>query len=261
MTIAPNLEVGFDMRADTPAGLDPDTYSPTLKRYHQLLWQKPLPSGEVFTLASGERQAYLVHYGSSGRLPMSSDTITTSNRSKSAKLYAQLPADVNEDFHRLGYTIGGFTLFPGAQIGRLQTINQARGMSSRIGDRFDLTLECIRRHFDPELGESPLSAVLERYSSFFSLFGTFESYVAFFLFEDLVDDGGRVRFFYPFTDFTRPALPASLDDYIKYRRAQVVFLTARNRRIERWWLAHGSDQVERLAESADAGGLKTGGSA
>ena len=44
------IDITFDFRSDTPPGLDPDTYSPTLRRYHQLLWSKPLPSGAPFEL-------------------------------------------------------------------------------------------------------------------------------------------------------------------------------------------------------------------
>ena len=36
------IDTTFDLRTDA-AGKDPDTYSPTLRRYHQLLWSKPLP--------------------------------------------------------------------------------------------------------------------------------------------------------------------------------------------------------------------------
>ena len=38
------IDTSFDVRTDS-RGKDPDTWSPTLCRYHQLLWSKPLPSG------------------------------------------------------------------------------------------------------------------------------------------------------------------------------------------------------------------------
>ena len=41
------IDTSFDFRIDS-AGRDPDKYSPTLRRYHRLLWSKPLPSGEMF---------------------------------------------------------------------------------------------------------------------------------------------------------------------------------------------------------------------
>ncbi len=43
--------------------------------------------------------------------------------------------------------------------------------------RFDLTLECIRRHYLDE--PSPLSDTLAWYADFFGLFGDFAGYVDF----------------------------------------------------------------------------------
>ena len=40
------IDITFDFRSDTPQGRDPDALSPTLRRYHKLLWSKPLPSNE-----------------------------------------------------------------------------------------------------------------------------------------------------------------------------------------------------------------------
>ena len=54
------IDTAFDFRSDSPNG-DPDKYSPTLHRYHQLLWSKPLPSGAPFTLEDGRPGNYLVH--------------------------------------------------------------------------------------------------------------------------------------------------------------------------------------------------------
>ena len=45
------IDIAFDFRTDAPEGKDPDAYSPTLRRYHQLLWSKPLPSGASFDLS------------------------------------------------------------------------------------------------------------------------------------------------------------------------------------------------------------------
>jgi hypothetical protein len=44
------IDITFDFRSDTAPGKDPDTFSPTLRTYHQLLWSKPLPSGQLFRL-------------------------------------------------------------------------------------------------------------------------------------------------------------------------------------------------------------------
>jgi hypothetical protein len=131
----------------------------------------------------------------------------------------------------LGYTAGSTLVFPGNRIGRKPTINGARGLHPRIADRFDLTLECIRRHY---LGEpSPLADVLLRYAEFFALFGDFAGYVKFFLLEDLVeDDGQTIRFFHPFADFSTPAVPKDRDEYLEYLRLSNAFISARNRRID-----------------------------
>ena len=55
-------------------------------------------------------------------------------------------------------TIGGHIVFPAHKKNGF-TINQARGVSRIICDRFDLTLECIRRFYLEE--ESPLSKTLK----------------------------------------------------------------------------------------------------
>jgi Family of unknown function (DUF6994) len=51
------IDTTFDFRTDA-AGKDPDTYSPTLCRYHQVLWSKPLPSGDVLELVPTSRPPY-----------------------------------------------------------------------------------------------------------------------------------------------------------------------------------------------------------
>jgi hypothetical protein len=121
-------------------------------------------------------------------------------------------------------------VFPGNRIDSKMTINGARGFHPQIKDRFDLTVECIRRHYCNEL--SPLSELLERYADFFSLFGDFRGYVEFFLLQDLViEDCSTVKFFTPFKDFNTSPLPGSLDAYMAYRQSAIDFIEARNHRI------------------------------
>jgi hypothetical protein len=44
------IDITFDFRTDaTGKNPDPDASSPTLLRYHHLLWSKPLPSGRNFS--------------------------------------------------------------------------------------------------------------------------------------------------------------------------------------------------------------------
>ncbi len=128
----------------------------------------------------------------------------------------QIPLEERETFHRVGYTIGGMMVFPGNQIGRQQTINQARGCRPRIKDRFDLTVECIRRHYRNE--RSPLSDVLG-------------GYVEYSLLQDLVtEDCSAVNFFTSFEDFTTSPVPGSLGAYREYSQRAVGFIETRNRR-------------------------------
>nr|WP_227820335.1 hypothetical protein [Ramlibacter tataouinensis] len=138
------------------------------------------------------------------------------------------------------YTIGGMMVFPANRVAQKMTINGARGFHPKIKDRFDLTLECIRRHYRDE--DSPLRAVLLRYTDFFAIFGTFQGYVKHFLLEDLVsEDCATVRFFTPFNDFRTSPLPQSFESYSHYRRSATDFITARNVRI----LASAEPQASR----------------
>ncbi|MBK9287098.1 MAG: hypothetical protein IPN38_05285 [Flavobacteriales bacterium] len=225
------IDTTFDFRSDTPTGKDPDTFSRTLRSYHKLLWSKPLPSGRVFTL-DDSTPSYLLHRSELGEFVLASDTVIPSfwRERRIAHIVAQIPREDVEAFNGLGYTIGGMMLFPGNRIEGKMTINGARGCHPLIKDRFDLTVECIRRHY---LGEpSPLQAVLARYAAFFKLFGDFPGYAKHFLLHDLVtDDLSAVRFFTPFAGFATSPLPASVDAYQAYRQQAMDFLNARNQRI------------------------------
>ena len=137
----------------------------------------------------------------------------------------------NETFRTIGYTIGGMMVFPGNKVDGKQTINGARGFNRKIADRFDLTLECIRRHY---LGEdSPLAETLARYGEFFQLFQHFKGYVDFFILQDLVtEDCAAVKFFMPFDDFATRSVPQNGGSYVEYRHRSTAFVQARNRRID-----------------------------
>ena len=225
-----DIDVTFDFRRDTPEGKDPDTHSKTLRRYHKLLWSQPLPGGELFDLNDTTPRSYLHFHSASGdEFSLSSDAVIPTFK-WAPHIQASIPRDELEVFNTIGYTIGGMMVFPGVQIDRKWTINQARGCSRRIRDRFDLTLECVRRHYAG--GDSPLSRVLARYSAYFELFGDFRGYVEFFLLQDLVSsDFSSVEISLPFNDFTGSPVPASAHEYDRYRRASIAFIEARNRRI------------------------------
>ena len=209
-------------------GRDPDTYSPTLRSYHQLLWSKPLPSGQMFTLdGTGPLSRYLHHQSDLGEFFLGSDAITTRLQHKASRVIEQVPADQMPT--DIGYRIGSAIVFPGNQVDGKQSLNQARGFNSKIADRFDLTLECIRRHYLSE--SNPLDDVLNRYGDFFALFGDFAGYVEFFHLQDLVTGDGKVRFFTDFDDFTGPAVPQDVDSYVSYVTRSNEFALARSQRI------------------------------
>lgn len=227
-----DIDIDFDMRSDAH-GHDPDVASPTLRRYHQLLWSKQLPNGNRLQLRPGTHGIYLRHESDElGVHTVSSDTIVTSHRGMRRALYEQMPAEENLDFHRRGYSIGGSIIFPVGGATRGWSINQHRGMSPRIRDRFDLTLECIRRFYRGE--SSPLEATLDRYRAFFDLFVDFSGYVTFFHLQDLVSETGEIVFFSPFDGFHGDALPRTLSQYSAYRDAALRFVAARNQRMRAW---------------------------
>ena len=244
------IDTTYDFRLDTPPGKDPDTWSPTLCRYHKLLWGKRLPSGGVFDLVHKTAPFYLHHCSDLGEFVLSSDAVIPTFRWASS-IKEMVPAEEVSDFIAIGYTIGGMMLFPAVQIEGKWTINQARGCMKSIGDRFDWTLECIRRHYAG--GYSPLSEVLARYANFFELFRDFRGYAEFFLLQDLVtDDCAAVKFFSRFDGFKSP-VPDSLSAYREYRDCAVGFIEARNQRIRDWSETHlrANDAMNPTADAVD----------
>src|SRR5262245_5415844 len=233
MDMHSRIDIAFDFRSDTPGypKTDPDALSPTLRRYHKRLWSKPLPNGVVFELVDTTPGVYLHHHSQLGEFWLASDAVIPTFRKEAriSHIIEQIPEEL-ATFMRIGYTIGGMMLFPGNRVGRQMTINGARGFHPRIKDRFDLTLECIRRHYLEE--DSPLSTTIARYADYFRLFGDFRGYVEFFLLQDVVtDDCSAVKFFSPFRNFTSSPVPASIDAYRAYRELAIKFIEARNRRI------------------------------
>ena len=147
------------MYSDANGG-DPDATSPTLRSYHKFLWSKSLPSGDHFVLRDDMPGYYLCHSSALGDFSLGSDAITHSYKNQINKkwLTTQIPKEVQELFNH-GSTIGAYLVFPNNQVERKHTPNQARGILRLIDDRFDLTLECIRRHYADET--SPLAGTLK----------------------------------------------------------------------------------------------------
>lgn len=228
------VDTTFDFRTDTPPGADPDALSATLRRYHKLLWGRPLPGGRLFDLDDSLpiRRRYLVHRSDLGEFVLASDSVipTFTRWKRMRHIVEQLPEQENEAFRTIGYTIGGMMIWPRSSAMGQRSINVERGFNRKINDRMDLTLECVRRVY---LGESsPLSRVLEANEAFFGLFGGFEGFVEHFLLQDLVtEDASAIQFFMPFDDFVGPSVPGDIGAYKEYRRLTVAFIQARNRRI------------------------------
>jgi hypothetical protein len=220
------------METDANGG-DPDSTSPTLRKYHKFLWSKTLPSGEHFELQENINRTYLWHSSSLGNFSLGSDAITHSykNHKKKKWLTSQLPEEVQE-LYDLGSTIGAYIIFPNKQIERKNTINQARGVSRLIDDRFDLTLECIKRYYNNQ--SNPLEDTLVRYKEFFQLFVNFKGYVEFFLLHDLVNKKEEIDFYLPFDNFQSPPEFKNVKDYIEYKNSVMHFIRCRNQRIDEY---------------------------
>ena len=226
-----DIDVTFNFKRDTPKGKDPDKYSRTLRRYHRLLWSKRLPCGVFFDLNDTSPGHYL-HHPSEDKdkeFSLSSDAVIPSF-GKNPRIKTLIPESEVEAFNAIGYTIGGMMVFPADKIAGKMTINGARGFHPRIKDRFDLTLECVRRHYNNQ--ESPLSDTLKRYANFFNLFTDFRGYVDFFLLQDCVTISRyEVKISRPFDNFRGSPVPGTADEYRAYRDDSVTFINARNRRI------------------------------
>lgn len=239
-----SIDVSFDFTSDTPgfwqnywekdallgcAGNDPDRSSKTLKAYHRFLWSKPLPNGQKMELQFGAAPDYL----NWSRFRFGSDSIAASFRYKKNRNNIKALSDSLPNYHSFmeayvhkSYTIGGEILFPKRPGG----INQSRGCNPLIGDRFDLTLECIRRFYQGK--ESPLSSVLQKDKEFFDLFLDFKGYIDFFFLQDFVSEYYRgIIFWLPQQPFASSPLPLSPRDHIQCIHTELDLIAKRNRRI------------------------------
>lgn len=225
------IDENFDFTSDS-YGRDPDAYSPTLRKYHKILWSKPLPNGKLFNLRDDKVGKYLYHISELGEFFLGSDVISRAYKHQKRKqwLIRQVPEAVNK-VYSVSHTIGAYIVFPNNIIDNKQTINGARGCNGKIDDRFDLTLECIKRFY---LGlTSPLYNVFLRYRDFFGLFGDFRGYVDFFLLQDLVtDDYEQIKFYLPFDNFMSVPIFRGVDDYLLYKKGIIDFTNKRNDRID-----------------------------
>ena len=229
------IDITFDFRSDAK-GKDPDAYSPTLNAYHKILWSKKLPNGEIMDLQSG-RAPYALRWK---EFWFSSDTIIVEmTHLKNKKIIDQVRERFS-DFdvycehllHR-SYTIGSMVIFPV----HVNSMIQRKGTNLRIADRWDLTMECIRRHYAGE--ESPLSNVIESDKAFYDLFVDFKGYVDFFFMQDCVsEDYSSVDIWMGDASFKENGLPKTVEDYFKFLVKEHIFLDKRNQRIQEYCIKH-----------------------
>ena len=216
---------------------DPDAMSKTLKQYHQLLWSKPLPNGQELLLETGGPYDYL---NSREGLRLSSDTIVTSlMHGRMIEVFEEASKRVDwkpwiERTVREMYTIGGSILFPKRQ----NNINSQRGMNPFICDRWDLSLECIRRYYEgiTDRERTPIGWVLEIDKPFFDLFVDFRGYCDFFFLQDCVSgDYKTVKMWIPTTPFTKKyPYPQTAEQYFEWIDKCLSFVRKRNRRIDEY---------------------------
>ncbi len=222
------IDIDFDFRKDSKCG-DPDKDSQKLAEAHKLLWSKELPNGKIFILE--------IYTDSFGRfiiknnlcMNLSSDRMCPHFVEKyNNKFDGWLSHLEKEKLKHKVRTIGGHIVFPAHKKNGF-TVNQARGVNRKICDRFDLTLECIKRFYRDD--ESPLSKTLTNYKDFFNLFIDFKGYISFFHLHDFIDQQEQIKFLLPFDNFKRQPLPQTFDEYKQYMEHTIDLIIKRNNRI------------------------------
>ena len=238
------IEPDVDFASHYRNGGDPDRDCERLYEWHRALWGRVVPGVAPFGLEVIYDRGYglRLRCADGGEFWLGSDSIipTWSSLGWTSRFAPDLVAEIArdaDDFYRLACTIGGYIVFPRNRVGQTGwTINQCRGMYSSIADRFDVTLECIRRHYSDPSAMNPLGERLTYYADFFALFRDFDTYVRFFLLDDLVDAGRiAVRSLVtgdPLMEFSVPAFARSAAEYREYRQRTITFVRARNERIQ-----------------------------
>jgi hypothetical protein len=242
-SVSDSIDPDLDFASYYQTGRDPDRDCERLYQWHRALWGRSVPGAAPFELEIIHDRGYGLRLRSAKNpeIRLASDSIiptwsTPSWTNRFAPdLVAEIAKDAN-DFYRIACTIGGYIVLPRNRTGQTgQTINQARGTHPAIADRFDLTLECIRRHYSEPAAENPLGSRLAAYGDFFVLFNDFDTYVRFFLLDDLItEDRDAVRSLIsgePLREFRVPAFAETAAEYADYRHRTIKFVTARNARI------------------------------
>jgi hypothetical protein len=228
------IDINFDFSTET-GGEQPDIErdSTTLRKYHKLLWIKKLPNGEVPILSETDNNGLIIKTDTC-ELILSSDTMIntyTGNWDKNFDLrYLKTIAEI-EGFVNITHKIGNFIMYPRTKINDMNSFNQERGTNSKIKDRFDLSLECIKRYYQNE--DSPLRETIQRYNQFFQLFKNFKSYCEYYFLEDLtINNYTEIKYFLPFNNFDEMPIPKNAEEYTLYMNKATEFINNRNKRIQ-----------------------------
>ena len=237
MTIS-DIDIKEVFRDTKGLGRDPDKYSDELGKVHCLLWSS---KGKLGTIQWNYRNR-LVSIINGKEYIFTPDSITNSfcdskqiaKGMKEKEIISSFGNEVYEllqQYNIIDYTIGSSIIFPITIDGNSfkWTMNVARGLSAKVHDRIDYTLECIKRYYDRSNG-NPLQSALEKSDAFFRLFNSFREYVDFFFLNDLVDDNYNVISFTGDIDFQN-SFPFPKDQYIKYLSNTILFIQKRNKRI------------------------------
>jgi hypothetical protein len=117
------IDITFDFREDfqnfDDKKIDLDRDSPTLKKYHKILWSKTLPNGKMFNLQDDKAGAYLYHESELGQFFLGSDAISHSYKKHKRKkwLTSQIPETVDQ-LYSAGCKIGAYIIFPNKTINK-----------------------------------------------------------------------------------------------------------------------------------------------
>jgi hypothetical protein len=229
------VDIEYDFRTDANGG-DVDRCSATLRKYHKILWSKNLPNGKYFDLLDTVDE-YLFFQNDNQGIRLSSDWIvnTYSHLTSFNFLFKQIKKEEIDNFDNVAHTIGGYIIFPKNPVnalGKLSTVNTERGKyNGKIADRFDLTLECIRRYYINEV--SPLKETLNRFDNYFEMFVNFQKFCDFFYLQDMtLDNYSKIKYFLPFDDFEINPYPKTVEKYLTYKENAIEFNKSRNKRIQ-----------------------------
>ena len=145
-------------------------------------------------------------------------------KSEMEKCGRNAEAEIEKYRKNVIYRPGNFIVFP---KNSRNSINTARGRCEKIKDRFDLTLDCIKKQYADK--DNPLSWVLRKHwKDFFCRFNDFKEYVLFFMLEDYLDEKDNVM---RFIDNEEHILPQTLEEYDEYIKRVSFVVHKRTERI------------------------------